>query len=79
MDINSPGGFSVGGAEIADAIFKSAKPTVAWVGGMMCSLAYWIGSQAKAVISARSAYGESAQTQLNEKAGKTGSGGMFVS
>ena len=26
-----------------------------WVGGMMCSLAYWIGSQSKAVISARSA------------------------
>ncbi|HNQ88391.1 MAG TPA: S49 family peptidase [Verrucomicrobiota bacterium] len=55
LDINSPGGFSVGGAEIADAVFKSAKPTVAWVGGMMCSLAYWIGSQASAVISTRSA------------------------
>jgi len=55
LDINSPGGFSVGGAEIADAIFKSAKPTVAWVGGMMCSLAYWIGSQASAVMSTRSA------------------------
>ncbi len=55
LNVNSPGGFSVGGAEIADAVFKSSKPTVAWVGGMMCSLAYWIGSQAGAVISARSA------------------------
>ena len=55
LDVNSPGGFSVGGAEIADAVFKSAKPTVAWVGGMMCSLAYWIGSQADAVIATRSA------------------------
>ena len=55
LNVNSPGGFSVGGAEIADAVFKSAKPTVAWVGGMMCSLAYWIGSQATAVVSGRSA------------------------
>ncbi|MCZ7637600.1 MAG: S49 family peptidase [Verrucomicrobia bacterium] len=55
LNVNSPGGFSVGGAEIADAVFKSAKPTVAWVGGMMCSLAYWIGSQASAVVSTRSA------------------------
>jgi len=55
LKINSPGGFSVGGAEIADAVFKSTKPTVAWVGGMMCSLAYWIGSQANAIVSTRSA------------------------
>jgi len=55
LNVNSPGGFSVGGAEIADAVHKSAKPTVAWVGGMMCSLAYWIGSQAKAVVATRSA------------------------
>lgn len=55
LNVNSPGGFSVGGAEIADAVFKSAKPTVTWVGGMMCSLAYWIGSQASAVVSTRSA------------------------
>ena len=55
LNINSPGGFSVGGTEIADAVHGSSKPTVAWVGGMMCSLAYWIGSQAQAVISTRSA------------------------
>jgi signal peptide peptidase SppA len=55
LNVNSPGGFAVGGAEIADAVRGSSKPTVTWVGGMMCSLAYWIGSQAKAVISARSA------------------------
>ena len=55
LNVNSPGGFAVGGAEIADAVRGSSKPTVTWVGGMMCSLAYWIGSQSKAVISARSA------------------------
>jgi len=55
LNVNSPGGFSVGGAEIADAVRGSSKPTVTWAGGMMCSLAYWIGSQAKAVISSRSA------------------------
>ncbi len=45
----------MGGAEIADAVRGSSKPTVTWAGGMMCSLAYWIGSQAKAVVSTRSA------------------------
>jgi len=55
LDVNSPGGFSVGGAEIADAVFKSTKPTVTWAGGTMCSLAYWIGSQSKAVVASRSA------------------------
>lgn len=54
LDVNSPGGFSVGGAEIADAVFKSSKPTVTWSGGMICSLAYWIGSQSKAVVASRS-------------------------
>ena len=43
LNINSPGGFSVGGPEIADAIRGSSKPTVTWSGGMCCSLAYWIG------------------------------------
>jgi hypothetical protein len=55
LNVNSPGGFSVGGAEIADAVFEFSKPTVVWVGGMMCSLAYWIGSQAGAVVATRSA------------------------
>ncbi|MCA1996438.1 MAG: S49 family peptidase [Armatimonadetes bacterium] len=55
LNINSPGGFSVGGAEIADAVYRASKPVVAWSGGMMCSLAYWIGSQADAVVASRSA------------------------
>ncbi len=55
LNVNSPGGFAVGGAEIADAVRGSSKPTVTWIGAMMCSLAYWLGSQSKAVISARSA------------------------
>ena len=55
LNVNSPGGFSVGGAEIADAIRASSKPTVTWSGGVMCSLAYWIGSQSTAVLASRSA------------------------
>lgn len=54
LNVNSPGGFTVGGAEVADTVFHAAKPVVAWAGGMMCSLAYWIGSQADAVIASRS-------------------------
>jgi hypothetical protein len=44
-NVYSPSGFSVGEAQIADAVFMPTKPTVAWAGGMMSSLAYWIGSQ----------------------------------
>jgi signal peptide peptidase SppA len=57
LDIDSPGGFLTGGPEVADSIRRAAgrKPVVAWTGGMMASLAYWIGSQATEVIASRSA------------------------
>lgn len=57
LEIDSPGGFLTGGPEIGDAVrrIKAYKPVVAWSGGMMASLAYWIGSQASEVISSRSA------------------------
>lgn len=57
LKVDSPGGFITGGPETADAVAKAAsrKPTVAFTDGMMASLAYWIGSQASAVIATRSA------------------------
>jgi signal peptide peptidase SppA len=57
LNIDSPGGFVTGGPEVADAVarMKKSKPCVAWTGGSMCSLAYWIGSQASEIVSSRSA------------------------
>jgi len=57
LDMDSPGGFITGGPEVADAVRRldKTKPVVAWSGGMMASLAYWIGSQAGSVVASRSA------------------------
>ncbi len=57
LDVDSPGGFYGGGPELADAIrtASASKPVVAWTGGMMASLAYWVGSQADQVVASRSA------------------------
>ena len=57
LNVDSPGGFLTGGPEVADAVRAAAKqkPVVAWTGGTMASLAYWIGSQASEVIASRSA------------------------
>jgi signal peptide peptidase SppA len=57
LDVDSPGGFLTGGPEVADAVRQASKtkPVVAWTGGYMASLAYWIGSQASEVIASRSA------------------------
>jgi signal peptide peptidase SppA len=55
LDFNSPGGFMTGGPELADRIkaTRKKKPVVAYTSGMMASLAYWIGSQADAVVASR--------------------------
>lgn len=52
LEVDSPGGFSKGGQEMADAVVACGKkkPVVAWVGGSMASLAYWVGCQAQAVV-----------------------------
>jgi len=57
LDIDSPGGFVTGGPEFADAVRQATKtkPVVAFTSGSMASLAYYIGSQANAVIATRSA------------------------
>ncbi|MEJ7829658.1 MAG: S49 family peptidase [Segetibacter sp.] len=46
LQIDSPGGSVAGTQQFADAIKNSAKPVVAFVNGMMCSAAMWIGSAA---------------------------------
>jgi signal peptide peptidase SppA len=55
LDIASPGGMHNGGPEIAEAVASCGKPTVAWAGGLMASLAYMIGSQADEIVASRSA------------------------
>lgn len=57
LNINSPGGFMTGGPEIADAVKRvnKSKPVIARIGGIGASLAYWIASQAEAIVSSRSA------------------------
>lgn len=46
MQIDSPGGTVDGTQQFANAIKASDKPVVAYVNGMMCSAAMWIGSAA---------------------------------
>ena len=56
LDVNSPGGFMLGGPEVADAVAAAdkMKPVMAHVGGQGGSLAYWIASQAGEIIADRS-------------------------
>lgn len=46
LQIDSPGGSVDGTQQFAEAIKQSKKPVVAYVNGMMCSAAMWIGSAA---------------------------------
>jgi signal peptide peptidase SppA len=48
--IDSPGGTVDGTDNLAREIKNSTKPVVAFVNGMMCSAAYWIGSSADIII-----------------------------
>ena len=50
LDINSPGGTAVGSAEIADAMKRVEKPTVAVIRETGASGAYWIATSADHVI-----------------------------
>lgn len=50
LDINSPGGTAVGSAEIAEAIKRAQKPTVAVIRETGASGAYWIATSADYVI-----------------------------
>jgi signal peptide peptidase SppA len=57
LDIESPGGSVDGVSDLADAIYaaKQTKPVLAYANGLMCSAAYWIGSQASEIIAGKSA------------------------
>lgn len=52
LNINSPGGEVDGTNQLADLVYEARqiKPVVAYVGGMAASAAYWIASQASAII-----------------------------
>lgn len=52
LDIDSPGGFVNGSVELADAVAAAneVKPVTAFVGGLCCSGAYWIASQADRIV-----------------------------
>ncbi len=77
LEIDSPGGSPVASDEIARAVKGSKKPTVAWIGELGASGAYWIASSANRVVAHRmsmtgsiGAYTEIAQVEgLMEKLG----------
>lgn len=52
LDIDSPGGSVAGVPELASKIgaMRDTKPIFAFTDGMMCSAAYWLGSQAHAIV-----------------------------
>ncbi len=57
LDIDSPGGTVAGTPELAAAVaaLDKAKPVYAFTSGQMCSAAYWIASQARAIYATPSA------------------------
>lgn len=57
LDIDSPGGTVAGTPELASTVaaLNERKPVYAFSSGLMCSAAYWIGSQARAVYATPSA------------------------
>lgn len=50
LAIESPGGTVDGTPEFAKAVRESAKPVVAFGDGLVASAAYWVASQAKAIV-----------------------------
>ena len=57
LNIDSPGGTVAGTPELAAAVTKlnKSKPVYAFSSGLMCSAAYWIASQARAIYATPSA------------------------
>lgn len=53
LEINSPGGSAVASEEIAKAVKKTNKTTVAWIREVGASGAYWVASSAEHVIANR--------------------------
>ena len=57
LDIDSPGGTVAGTPELAATVasINAQKPVYAFSSGLMCSAAYWIASQARAIYATPSA------------------------
>jgi signal peptide peptidase SppA len=57
LNIDSPGGTVVGTPELANAVaaLDKKKPVYAFSSGLMCSAAYWVASQARAIYATPSA------------------------
>lgn len=57
LDIDSPGGTVTGTPELAAAVsaLNDKKPVYAFSSGLMCSAAYWVASQARAIYVSPSA------------------------
>ena len=57
LDIDSPGGTVAGTPELASTVasINGRKPVYAFSSGLMCSAAYWIASQARAIYATPSA------------------------
>lgn len=53
LEINSPGGSALASEEIANAIKKTNKTTVAWIREVGASGAYWVASSAEHVVASR--------------------------
>ncbi len=53
FEINSPGGSAVASEEIADAIKKTNKTTVAWIREIGTSGAYWVASASDIIVANR--------------------------
>jgi len=53
FEINSPGGSAVASEEIANAVLKAEKPTIAWIRETGTSGSYWVASSADYVIANR--------------------------
>lgn len=53
LEINSPGGSAVASEEIANAVKKTNKTTVAWVREVGASGAYWVASAADYIVADR--------------------------
>ena len=60
LNIDSPGGTVDGTHNLARIVSASKKMGVAYVDGMMCSAAYWIGSGSKEIISSDANAGHNA-------------------
>ncbi len=53
LEINSPGGSAVASEEIANAVKKTNKTTVAWIREVGASGAYWVASSADYIVANR--------------------------